>query len=81
MFPANGVKVRAGLFIERNLSNGYCLNVRGVKGKKRKPKGKPDNPAQSARFMKAAKALGVDESGEAFEKAMRSLLKPKRGSN
>ena len=51
----------------------------GERGKRRKrrPKGKPDNPAQSARFIKAAKALGVDESGEAFDKAMRSLLKPK----
>ena len=51
----------------------------GVRGKRRKrrPKGKPDNPAQSARFIKAAKALGVDESGKAFEEAMRSLTKPK----
>jgi hypothetical protein len=54
---------------------------RGKRGK-RKPKGKPDNPAQSKRFMEAAKALGVDESGKAFDKAMRTLLKPKgkRGS-
>jgi len=27
------------------------------------------NPAQSARFIKAAKALGADESGKAFEEA------------
>lgn len=50
---------------------------------KRRRKGGPDNPAQSKRFIEAAKALGVDESGEAFRKAMRGLLKPKgkRGSS
>jgi hypothetical protein len=56
----------------------------GEKGKRR-PKGKPDNPAQSARFIKAAKALGVDESGKTFEEVMRKLAKrkkpPARGSN
>ena len=52
----------------------------GEKGKRRKrrPKGKPDNPAQSKRFIDAAKALGVDESGEAFRKAMRDVLKPRK---
>jgi hypothetical protein len=45
---------------------------------KRKRKGGPDNPAQSKRFIEAAKALGVDESGDAFRKAMNSVLKPKR---
>jgi hypothetical protein len=29
------------------------------------------------RRKRAAKKLGVDESGEAFERAMRELLKPK----
>jgi hypothetical protein len=52
--------------------------VRGVKGKKRKPK--RDNPAQSAKFIKAAKALGLD-GGKAFEDAMGKVLKPKRGSS
>jgi hypothetical protein len=50
------------------------------KGKRKKrgpPRGKPDNPAQSKRFIEAAKALGVDESGKAFGKAMDSLLKSK----
>lgn len=53
------------------------------KGKKRKPKGSPDNPAQSKRFIESAKALGVDESGADFQKAMDALLKPKkpRGSS
>jgi hypothetical protein len=51
----------------------------GEKGKRRKqkPKGKPDNPAQSKRFIEAARELGVDTSSEAFERVMRSLLKPK----
>jgi hypothetical protein len=45
------------------------------KRKRRAAKDKPDNPAQSARFIKAAKELGVDESGKDFEKAMRALAK------
>ena len=57
----------------------------GERGKRRKrrPKGKPDNPAQSKRFIEAARKLGVDESGKAFDKAMRTLLKrkPKGGSS
>ncbi len=57
----------------------------GERGKRRKrrPKGKPDNPAQSKRFIEAAKKLGVDTSTEAFEEIMRSILKPKgkRGNN
>lgn len=56
---------------------------RGKRGKRRR-KGGPDNPAQSKRFIEAAKALGVDESGEAFRKAMKAVLKPKgkkRGSS
>jgi len=59
------------------------MSARGVKGKRRKPKGKRDNPAQSAKFIKAAKALGVDESGEAFKRALDKLVqkKPKGGSN
>ena len=56
------------------------------KRRKRRPaKGvKPDNPAQSKRFIEAAKELGVDLSEEAFDKALSKVLKPKekkRGSN
>jgi len=40
------------------------------KRRKRTPKGKPDNAAQSKRFIEAAKPLGVDENGEAFSKAL-----------
>jgi hypothetical protein len=47
------------------------------KRKRRGAKGKPDNPAQSARFIKAARELGVDESGKAFEEVMRKLARRK----
>lgn len=53
------------------------MNARGVKGKKRKRKARLDNPAQSARFIKAAQELGVDESGGEFEKAMSAIAKKK----
>ena len=48
------------------------------KGKKRRPKIKRTDPKQSARFIKAAKDLGLDQSGEAFERAMDALAKPKK---
>ena len=50
----------------------------GGKGKKRK-RVKPDNPAQSAKFVKAARKLGLGGKGDAFERAMDSLIgkKPK----
>jgi len=54
------------------------MSTRTGKGKKRKRK--VDNPAQSRRFIEAAKKLGVDESGEDFEKAIDKLL-PKRGGS
>ena len=54
------------------------MNVRGVKGKKRKPKTEPDNKAQSERFIQAARSLGVDESGQAFKRAMDALLPAKK---
>ena len=58
-------------------------NGKNGKRKRRRAKGKPDNPAQSERFIKAAKELGVDESGKAFEETMRNLgkRKPKAGSS
>ena len=37
----------------------------------------PDDPVKFERFIDAAKALGVTESKEAFDKAMRALLKLK----
>jgi hypothetical protein len=38
-----------------------------------------DDPEQSARFIKAARELGADspEAGEAFERALRSVLPPR----
>lgn len=42
-----------------------------------RPKTKPDNPAQSARFIAAAKSIGVDESGKEFKKALDKLV-PKK---
>ena len=49
------------------------VGVRG-KRKKRKPTTKQDNKAQSERFIEAAKALGVDETGQAFERALDSVV-------
>ena len=45
------------------------------------PIGIADDPVKFERFIDAAKALGVNESEEAFDKAMRALLelKPKGG--
>jgi|HubBroStandDraft_6_1064221.scaffolds.fasta_scaffold22783_8 hypothetical protein len=60
------------------------LSEYGYWKRKRGAKRKPDNPAQSARFIKAAKELGVDESGKDFEEAMRAVArsrKPKRQGN
>lgn len=59
------------------------MNARGVKGKKRKRIGRLRDKGQSESFIKAAKDLGLDQSGETFERALDSLLKPKgkRGSS
>jgi hypothetical protein len=58
----------------------YWLSMAGGNGKrkKRRAKGTPDNPAQSERFVRAAKELGLDESGKDFEEAMRRLARQKR---
>jgi hypothetical protein len=52
----------------------------GERGKRRKRKRgthAPDNPEQSRKFIEAAKKLGVDEDGKAFEEAKRALAKSK----
>ena len=41
----------------------------------KKPKAKPDDPAQSKRFEETARALDADVGGDAFERAM-SILSP-----
>lgn len=45
-----------------------------------KPKPKPDDPEQFARFLEAAKAAGVDESGETFERAFKKVVPEKRAT-
>ena len=44
----------------------------------RKPKPKPDDPAQSKRFIEKAREAGADESGKAFERVFQSLVPPKK---
>ena len=46
----------------------------GVKGKPKSRKAEPDNMAQSERFIKAAKVLGVAEDGRDFERTVDALL-------
>jgi hypothetical protein len=43
-----------------------------------KPKQKKRDTAQSRRFKEAARALGADESGEAFERAFKKIVPPKK---
>jgi hypothetical protein len=43
----------------------------------RKPAPKPDDPAQLKRFIETAKAIGVDVSPGAFEKALKKVVPPK----
>jgi hypothetical protein len=37
---------------------------------------KPDDPAQSKRFIDMAREIGVDERPEAFDKAFERVVKP-----
>jgi hypothetical protein len=47
----------------------------GAKGKpRRKQRLKPDNPAQSAKFIKAARKLGLGGKGDDFDRAMDKLV-------
>jgi hypothetical protein len=41
---------------------------------------KKDETAQSKRFKEKAKELGADESGEAFERALKKILPSKKVS-
>lgn len=43
-----------------------------------KAKRKLTQAQQSKQFVETAKALGVDESGKSFEKAMKIVAPPKR---
>jgi hypothetical protein len=42
--------------------------------KKKKAKPKLSDKEQSERFKQTARELGVDESGESFDKAFRSII-------
>jgi hypothetical protein len=46
--------------------------------KKAKPKPKLTDKEQSERFKETARELGVDESGNSFEKVMDRLIKPRK---
>jgi hypothetical protein len=45
---------------------------------KRKPGRKMTKAEQSERFKETARKLGADETGEAFERALRTVAPPKR---
>jgi hypothetical protein len=49
-------------------------------GTPKKPKAKPKltDKEQSERFKQAARELGVDESGEEFERAVRKIMEPRQ---
>jgi hypothetical protein len=49
----------------------------GRKPKAGSAKGKATDPEQSARFIEAARQVGVDETGEAFERAFEKIVRPK----
>jgi hypothetical protein len=55
---------------------------RGKRKKQKPQKGRPDNPAQSRQFIKAAKELGLTD-GEAFKRALDKLVpkKPRDGNS
>lgn len=44
----------------------------------RTPKPKPDDPAQSKRFIEAAREHGVDEDPEAFERVFKKIVPTKK---
>jgi hypothetical protein len=57
----------------------------GKKPKARSPAKRPADAAkkakksaQSERFIKAARSIGVDETGQEFERAIQKMFKPKR---
>jgi hypothetical protein len=40
----------------------------------RKPEPKPDDPAQSQRFLDTAKEVGADRDDEALERALKKII-------
>ena len=49
------------------------------KSKKPRKRIRTTDPAQSARFLEMAKKLEVDESGEAFSRALDAVIPKKKG--
>jgi hypothetical protein len=43
-----------------------------------KPKTKRRDPAQSERFIEAARKAGMDETGETFERAFEKIVPPRQ---
>ena len=62
-----------------DLRNDYCLSMAGEKGKRRKRRPrKRDNPAQSRKFIEAARKLGLDTtSSKDFDNAFSKVVKRK----
>lgn len=56
---------------------GKGLSVAENRKPKPSPKPAPDDEAQSKRFIEDAKLLEVDETGDAFERAMGAVVPPK----
>jgi hypothetical protein len=50
--------------------------TRSTAPKHRKPK--PDDPEQSKRFVETAREIEADETGEAFERALRKIVPSKK---
>lgn len=48
-----------------------------AKAKRAPPNPKPDDPAQSKRFVETAREIEADESGEAFRGAFEKIVPPK----
>lgn len=51
------------------------------KGKKAKPKPKLSDKEQSERFIEAARQLGLDETGEEFERDFEKIISSSRKSS
>jgi hypothetical protein len=52
----------------------------GRKPKAGGAKGKTTDPEQSARFIEAARRVGVDETGEVFERAFEKVARARRAT-
>lgn len=59
-------------------TNRRCATMRRMT---RKPNPTSDDPAQSERFREAARELGPDETGEAFERAFKKVARQKQSEN